>query len=363
MNALAHKTSWGFDNKSINYIDFDVLKSGLQKSIRRCQIRDALWYAVELDSYSIYGKEGEKYRTNMINRIKVIMLEDCFNPKLVLTIGTWIRYWENCRKKEKAKKVLLNIVYHLASSPKCRLLDEYNFYHKIDYIKKHFGEEFNDLFTSIHEWDKDTSNIIKFIKQEEHTNKDLVIKASRFYYLINKKDPACFFWLHSLLEESTNSKRYKRKGVEWLAWELLFNLSNSKASFFNNFTKEQIYRKKMLKLLFYFRKTNIREHHLFLHYAIHLFIQEDLICWSLEYNNDEIKTEKINTLYAYNSNKKKFVIKDYIYDRHTQIGRRMGRGFMHFCKISSVIKNPDPVFYNQRLRDLFIKLNKNRDKF
>ena len=57
--------SWNFDNKSINNFDFDVLKSGLQKSIRRCLVKDALWYAVELDSYTIYGKEGEKYRTNM----------------------------------------------------------------------------------------------------------------------------------------------------------------------------------------------------------------------------------------------------------------------------------------------------------
>ena len=71
-------------------------------------------YPVFVDGRTdLYGDEliGEWVRVvqaedgwqDVLNKweIKVIMLEDCFNPKLVLTIGTWIRYWENCRKKEK----------------------------------------------------------------------------------------------------------------------------------------------------------------------------------------------------------------------------------------------------------------------
>ena len=353
--------SWNFDNKSINNFDFDVLKSGLQKSIRRCLVKDALWYAVELDSYTIYGKEGEKYRTNMINRIKVIMLEDCFNPNLILTIGKWIRDWETCRKEEKSLKILMNIVFHLTSVPKCRLLEETNFYHIMDYIKNKYGDEYIDLFVSVYDWDEKVSNIIRFLKEDEFKNKILIMKISRFFYLLNRKESCCLFWLHKILEESTTVKRYKRKGIEWLVWTLLFSLSNSKVSFFNNFTKSQLNRKKLLNLLFNFRKDKLREHHLFLQYAVQLFLKEDYICWDSEFDSNSINNEKVEELYTYNSNKNKIDILDCVYDRHTSVGRQMGRGFKHFCKVSSVVKNKDPMFYNKRLRKLFIRLNKNRD--
>ena len=361
MNGFKQKPSWDFNNKSINYFDFDVLKSGLQKSIRRCLVRDALWYAVELDSYTIYGKEGEKYRTNMINRIKVIMLEDCFNPNLILTIGKWIRDWETCRKEKKSQKILMNIVFHLASVPKCRLLEEINFYHRMDYIKNKYGDEYIDLFVNVYDWDEQVSNITRFLKEDEFKNKILTMKVSRFFYLLNRKENSCLFWLHLILEEITTVKRYKRKGVEWLVWTILFSLSNSKESFFNKFTKSQLNRKKLLNLLFNFRKGKLRENHLFLQYAVQLFLKEDYICWDNKFDSASISDEKVDELYSYNSNKNKIDIIDCVYDRHTFAGRRMGRGFKHFCKVSSVVYNKDPMFYNKRLRKLFIRLNKNRD--
>ena len=49
----------------------------------------------------------------------------------------------------------------------------------------------------------------------------------------------------------------------------------------------------------------------------------------------------------------KLIIPDYVYDRHTSIGKKKGRGMKHFYLEGSVVKNADPVFSNDRLRELY----------
>jgi replication-associated recombination protein RarA len=54
----------------------DVLKSGLQKYIRRGDEEGALYCAGELDCFSDLGSVGERIRTNMIHRLMIIFIED-----------------------------------------------------------------------------------------------------------------------------------------------------------------------------------------------------------------------------------------------------------------------------------------------
>lgn len=66
---LAEKT---FDNLRV-----DVVKSGLQKYIRRSNLPKALYCAKQLDLFANVPEfKGEKIRTNMIHRLMIIFLED-----------------------------------------------------------------------------------------------------------------------------------------------------------------------------------------------------------------------------------------------------------------------------------------------
>jgi hypothetical protein len=61
---------------SLHGHSLDVLKSGLQKYIRRGNVDAAMYCLGELDCFSDCGREGERIRTNMIHRLMIIYMED-----------------------------------------------------------------------------------------------------------------------------------------------------------------------------------------------------------------------------------------------------------------------------------------------
>jgi len=60
---------------SPNGFTIDILKSGMQKYIRRGIFDKALYCSVELDSFK-YVENGMRVSTNMIHRLQIIFLED-----------------------------------------------------------------------------------------------------------------------------------------------------------------------------------------------------------------------------------------------------------------------------------------------
>lgn len=67
---------------SLNGYKLPILKSGLQKYIRRGNLYKALYCAAELDLFkNIEG--GARIRTNFLNRLRVILLEDVCNISLI----------------------------------------------------------------------------------------------------------------------------------------------------------------------------------------------------------------------------------------------------------------------------------------
>lgn len=64
------------NEKSVNGYSLDVLKSALQKYIRRGETIKALYVAGELDMFADAGHSGERIRTNFIHRLMIIFLED-----------------------------------------------------------------------------------------------------------------------------------------------------------------------------------------------------------------------------------------------------------------------------------------------
>lgn len=114
--------------KSINGYDLSVLKSGLQKYIRRGNIDMTLRSLEEFDRFAeVEDGSGEKLRTNMFHRLQIIYLEDIGigNYHLWPKMCDWmdILYTERIKENRDRKleiETLEIIIQHLCKSKKTR---------------------------------------------------------------------------------------------------------------------------------------------------------------------------------------------------------------------------------------------------
>jgi len=114
----------------------DVLKSGLQKYIRRGETAKALKMAEELDRFAEVGDgSGERIRTNFIHRIQIIFLEDVGggNIKLWSQMREWIDVLWLERKKPAGERnrgnevaVIQTMVKTLCASKRTRISSHLN---------------------------------------------------------------------------------------------------------------------------------------------------------------------------------------------------------------------------------------------
>lgn len=91
---------------SLNHIEFGVIKSGIQKSIRRCDEKASIAYAIEGDLFYLAEKEGraKPNRTNLMNRLRICLVEDMFDWQTILITEPWFTQWEHQRQNESSRK-------------------------------------------------------------------------------------------------------------------------------------------------------------------------------------------------------------------------------------------------------------------
>lgn len=104
----------------------DILKSGLQKYIRRGMTEKALYCAGELDLFKEAPKRGEVIRTNFLHRLMIIYLEDVENLAIFDTIDRLMRLIlherdKSDRSKENEEAWISEVVQHLSLSTKARM--------------------------------------------------------------------------------------------------------------------------------------------------------------------------------------------------------------------------------------------------
>ncbi len=116
---------------SVNGYDFRILKSGVQKYIRRGMTEKALYCAGEMDlfAYASEANKGEGLRSNFLHRLMIIYLEDIGNgnyelwpylhERMMLLIEG--RRSSNTRNREKEVCAIREVVTALSLSQKTRL--------------------------------------------------------------------------------------------------------------------------------------------------------------------------------------------------------------------------------------------------
>ena len=152
---------------TVNGIKFAEAKSGLQKCIRRGLLEEAISYAIEMDSYPTGVQKGN--RTNLINRLKIILVEDVCDSGLWPVMAGWFKKWHESRETVESRRYLLSIVRELCLAKKLRLLSDYKFFSDYKEYRKRLGEKYDHLYTDYKKnvWDP---NFLRGLVKTEWTS-------------------------------------------------------------------------------------------------------------------------------------------------------------------------------------------------
>ncbi len=283
---------------SFNGYKLDVLKSGLQKYIRRGMIDKALYCAGELDLFKDCLNRGETIRTNFLHRLMIIFLEDIENVNIINDIDKEIRFLFSEKKKtegrDKAKeeKSIEKIVKLLCLSEKARLTS-------------HLRAVFSDTFKPLH--DKYPS--IKKMWRDIEEKDDLEHNMNMFKKSVKNKSIVSIYYAFKI---SSSKEKLSKK----------INRSNNPVWFIFDQLKKSVY-VEWYKLL---KNT-----------------KESFLCWLLPliYELDLIKGSDVNIdneSRGWEDNRAgiKIDFEDFVIDRHTRVGNR---SMVDFAVIGAYVSN------------------------
>lgn len=333
--------------KSFNGFSLDVLKSALQKYIRRCMPEKAIYAGAELDLFSLANyKDGERIRTNFIHRLMIIYMEDIFNPGLWCWMNEMIFKLLKLREKRKEEKVLnptfcdirkkemnitSRIIYALCTSSHSRENSYYKFCYRTYFnltlpIRKKMESRFPFL-EEIKERSEMEYKPSKPFTLFEKTDKKLHHLSNQFLGALEKRNPISIFFAYQIVEtKKLPEKFYRSQKPEFLIFFLLDYLTK-----IESFKK---YKELPSIGVDWFKELNpIDEDFLPWQNIILIFLKDKPLFY---YKEEERYLEEV---YRQNIDGEIKKFDDYVYDMHTSIGRRLGKGSKHFGLESSKVCN------------------------
>ena len=316
--------------RSLNNLEFDIIKSGLQKAIRRGNIDAASSYVIEGDFFSLVEKDRAKgNRTNLTNRLRVTLVEDLFDWQVVMRVVPWFTIWSQTRNSDKSWKYLLSIVRCLAWAKKIRLLSDLKVFMARELHRKALGDQYDDLFN---QWNA------------HGLKKD---NLSRFKYLLDQCNPNCLHWYQQLYEDNQEKE----------IWLTIFNVAEKKNAQLMPILNS------VSDLKIQLGKT-YRERNLYDMYGIALVLFHQRIDWKKSHDLPGLMSdEEAANMYVEHWNKwtrdnlpegeAGWLPSKIVIDKHTKKGRARGQTAMDFAEVGSVVVNEDHRYYFPILRKIY----------
>lgn len=280
------ETSW--NNHSL-----DVLKSGLQKYIRRSEEKKALYCAGELDLFKHAKEHGEGIRSNFIHRLMIIYLED-------VGLGG-IKHWFELdgiitnlllERKKKTRNFMLEenlitiFIHILCKSEKTRLCS---------HVRAITRLEFHNLTNDFPHINKIQKNCKVKLSFKENCDK--------FVTLLKNKKIECIYYATCIAnDEEVTIKSYgrKKKPVYYL-FKLLEKFSNKNIH--------------TVALRWFEELKGVKESFLSWYTLIlmYIFMKEEIVKDLPFFTDNKNKLDWLN-----NRKSITFVFDDYVYDIHTR---------------------------------------------
>jgi hypothetical protein len=337
----------------------DILKSGIQKYLRRRELDKMIWCAMEIFKFELWS-ENEKEKkmckgiiTNMLNRIIVMMDEEL----LFCEIERYVVLREMIEKFDKDRKnglkYLLNICKCLSEGRICRHASDIRAYW--DYRYRFDGEKkLEDMQKKVdlkgnYIDDDDDFYYIEFIENFEGNWDEM------------------YYWIFKIFNRGSKTKKYcfnKKKEYIYKIWKILFDLP---------IVKENDIIKKVLDYKYNEFDKKRGERFMFLVNCIELLrdngnrvpdkekskkIYNSLInCYDINL----IESSYVRKIYKYME--KSINIDDYVIDMHTSQGRKMGKNRKDFALEGCLVVNEEKEFLVKEWREYYVKEKKeNPDK-
>ena len=329
-----------FNCKSFFGYKLDVVKSGIQKYLRRRELEKMIWNVVEMDLFSrLEDKSAIGIRSNLMNRLIVMLDEElCFCDWVsFLKCSRLLEEWnKNGRKDQKSLIVICKI---LVKSEMLRLASDVNGYYRKG-VKGKF--------------EKGSVNISKYVKKKD--SEEIVKLFSKFVELFEEGNEDFFYYSQEIYNRKENGGMRKffgkrKRGAEYIIWEYLFDKCED-----NEFLEECL--KRRLEA-FYARSR--KERNIFLINALLLVFNKETIDWSSEKleERDEISEISDEEVWKYYNEREKLFYDDYVIDMHTSIGRKRGKGKKDFALEGCVVVDENKEWFVQKYREKYIndKLN------
>ena len=328
---IAYRTC--FSSISHHGYKLDMLKSGMQKYLRRREFEKMTWCVMEIFKFELWAKDEKEKKmckgiiSNLVNRIIVMMDEELLFCEVqnYLLLRKFIEMFEDDR--ENGGKFLVLI---------CRTLTNSRLLRRASDIRGYWDCRVR------FETEKDAVEL----RDEEYFDK--------FVECFERKDDECFKWMFKIFNgnKKGNVMRFRRKDNIYMIWEYLFSRENVKR---NGRYKELLEYK-----LREFYKLNRGERFMFLANSIDLVMKCDgketifvnvhisQICQELSrYHEDFVEMYKKSMEYM--------TIDEYAIDMHTSMGRKMGKNRKDFALEGSIVLKEDGEFLVKEWRDFYIK--------
>ena len=304
----------------------DIMKSGLQKYIRRGIMDKALFCAGELDLFKEAPEkgEGEGIRTNFLHRLIVIFMEDVENMSLFEEVHKTMRSLFQERMKadrnpSKETHLISELVTQLCLSTKAR-------------VCSHIRAVFNPKYKPIHAkyptiaawWDEIEKN--QPLEKDDH----LEFLCTMFKKYLAAKSPLAVYYGFQIeqSEQKLKEKLFRSSKPVWFLFQqLLSPLSPAKSE---------------------------RVHRFVEWYKDHIgTMNEGFMCWLLpllceleivpEGEKPVFHKESVPTTWDRNRGGEVFTPDEYVLDKHTSKGR--GKGLIEFAVEGAKVENQAPFVH------------------
>ena len=313
-----HQITW-------NGYPADVIKSGLQKYIRRGMIEKALYCAGECDLFkeAPNAGQGEGIRTNFLHRLMVIFMEDVENMSLWPDMTHKMKEIFEERKKEnrdkaKEERLISEVVIQLGASTKARMCS---------HIRAVFNPKYKPIRGSYPLlqplWDTIEQN------EKEKTLGTLEHNCKLYSKYVKEKNILAVYYGFQIegSEEKLKEKILRSFDPVWYLFQQLLNPMDPKQSAVVN---------KFIE----WNKEHMGK------------LGESFMCWLLPllYHLGVISQGELPNVnfadYPMNWDQNRAGVKiemdDFVVDKHTAKGRRKGKGLIEFALHGALVENPAP---------------------
>lgn len=317
---MSSKLSDKFRNEvSWNGFGSDVMKSGLQKYIRRGNIEKALFCAGELDLFKEAPDRGETIRTNFLHRLMVIYLEDVANLAIFNTIERKLneiiaeRIFPEKRLKAKEEKLISDVVVLLSRSKKARICS---------HIRAVFNPKYNThALLSKYPSVKCLWDVIELNNKNRGEKEEFEYSCELFKKYLKEKSILSVYYAFqiSMADVKLKTKCFGKSKPVWFIFKELINPFNQKT---------------IEKFMGW--------------YQFHLdTIKENFLCWLVPLlfelgvipGGEKVKFEDDEYCEGWERNRRgeKFIVDDFVEDRHTRKGA--GKSLVEFAVNGAKVEN------------------------